>query len=133
MNFRWSGAVLVALLALNGCAAGPDVEISGPALRLDVTNSIMPLLTKELPSHPSANTFRVTWSITPDPKHPLESLPHELLYDRKTKTLSVHRDRPQFERYLGVTDAMLQSIASKNGVPADLMNAGCSRQSLPEK
>ncbi len=132
MNRRWMCLGAVASIGIGGCTARPDVEIAGPTLALDTTNPIFPVLSKQLPAHPVANTFRVSWSITPDPKRPLESLPHSLIYDRKAKTLAIHRDLAQFQQYSGVTDAILQSLAAQNSSADQLTLAGCKSQSLPE-
>lgn len=131
MSLRWVCGVGI-LLLVGGCAARPDVEIAGPTLALDTTNPVFPVLSKALPSNPNANTFRVAWSITPDPKRPMESLPHSLIYDRKAKTLSLHRDQSNFQQFSGVTDAIIQKLASKNGSAQELSGAGCALQMLPE-
>ena len=132
MSLRWICAIGIAVVVLGGCAARPDVEIAGPTLTLDTTNPVFPVLSKALPSNTKANTFRVTWSITPDPKRPLESLPHSLIYDRKAKTLALHRDQTRFEQYSGVTDAIIQKLAAKNGSAQELNRAGCTVQTLSE-
>ncbi|BCM90647.1 hypothetical protein IAD21_02504 [Abditibacteriota bacterium] len=132
MNYRWLCMIGAALVGLGGCAARPDVEIAGPTLALDTTNPIFPVLSKQLSSHKGATTFRVSWTITPDPKRPIESLPHSLVYDRKAKTLAIHRDQTNFQQFSGVTDAILQSLAAKNGSAGQLTDAGCIPQMLPE-
>lgn len=133
MNSRLIWSTFLTFGLLGGCAAHPDVEIAGPTLTLDTTNPIFPVLSKALPAHPKASTFRLSWSITPDPKRPNESLPHFLVYDRAAKTLALHRDRPQFDQFSGVTDAIIARIAAKGGNATDLGNAGCKSQSPPEK
>ena len=126
--------ILIVLLAtLSGCASHPDVQINGPTLTMDTTNAIFPVLAKALPAHPKDNSFRLTWSITPNPKKPLESLAHYLIYNRSTQTLEVHRDQPQFEQYSGVTDAIIKNLASRKGSVTDLVRAGCKSQTMPEK
>ncbi len=117
-----------------GCGgARPDVEVAGPTLSIDTTNPVFPVLAKALGANPKANTFRMTWSITPDAKRPMESLPHFLVYDRAAKTLSLHRNQPRFEQYSGVTDAIITNVAARKGSVVDLVKAGCKSQSMPEK
>lgn len=132
MKARWLCVTGLALVGLGGCGARPDVEIVGPTLALDTTNPIFPVLSKALPAHSGANTFRVTWSITPDPKRPIESLPHSLVYDRKAKTLSIHRDQGNFQQFSGVTDVIISNLAAKQGSANELSSAGCNSQMVPE-
>ncbi|RYX82585.1 hypothetical protein EON83_18615 [bacterium] len=132
MNCHWTCGIGVVLMGVAGCASCPDVEINGPTLTLDTTNPILPVLSEQLGSHSNANTFRVSWAITPDPNRPLESLPHTLLYNRKDKLLSIHLDRSHFLRFTGVTDEAIQRIASKKASAEDLARVGCVPQILPE-
>lgn len=131
MSSLWQtcvGAVGIALL-LSGCAAGPDVDVNGPTLALDVTRPIFPTLKRALKAHPRANTFRVSWVITPNPTKPLESLPHFMTYNRKTKTLIIHRDTPHYEMFVGVTDAAIEHLA---GDPIEFVRHGCKQRWVPE-
>ena len=134
MKIHLCGVAVVVGMMASGCGgARPDVELAGPTLTIDTTNPVFPVLAKALPANPKANTFRLTWSITPNPKRPTESLPHFLVYDRAAKTLALHRDQPRFEQYSGVTDAIIANVAAKKGNVTDLVKAGCKSQSMPEK
>lgn len=127
------GFTLFFLLGIGGCHVSPyDVELSAPDQKIDVLNPALPPLAAALPKNPGANTFRLTYSIVPDATKKLEAIPHFLIYDRKAKTLEIHRDRATFETFSGVSDAILTRVAAQNGGMKELMSS-CKMSSQPEK
>ena len=123
-------------LFLVGCAPRNDpnhVNIAAPDLALDISNPVIATLAAALPKHPQAKTFNVTWKIVPDKTKPREAIGQWMIYNRAQKTLEFHRDRPQYQQFSGVSDAILKSLAARGGSVLELTNWNCQQVSLPEK
>ena len=128
--FPWSAAG--ALLILSGCASSYDVNLEAPAVALDTTHPVVPTLAAALPKNPKANTFNVVWKVVPDKTKPNEAILHWMIYNRSAKTLAFHSDRPLFQNYSGVTDAILQKVTAQKGNLQSLTAAGCTQMLVAE-
>jgi hypothetical protein len=109
-----------------------DVDADfGSIQDMDKINLAIPPLAAAVRAHPQANTFRVRYSIVPDPALPHEKLPLEITYDRKAKILRWSREH-YYEQYDNVSETTLQKVAAKKGGVRMLLGYGCPR-SFPRR
>ena len=69
----------------------------------------------------------------PDKTKSNEAILRWIVYDRGAKTLAFHRDAPQYERYSGVSDAIIQKVAARRESLQGLAATGCTHTLVAEK